>query len=368
MPIPKVIQPPTSQNEWSVVQSQRQAIAILLLDAENIKLIAEEERFLETCCNHSLQIKIAFANWRAISKQQDLELHERGYQMIHVPTGKNSADMKMTAIGSSLFVAYPNVKEVLVCSSDNDLAHLCNTLQVYGLVAYAVRRQSESLQVTNTTTGQVFNHQQQQGLPIIPPLEECLNSIKALIQTQQQLTSSQWVQLSWLSKKFQETYGFTLSHLVRHYIPGKKARDLFLDRPEEFVIHQVAEKSAIYVSLFTSLNQQSVPLKPASVTQPAIQSATQAVPPLSSSSNVNSRQTLAKALVTAFSALTLQPKPDFVKITDLLAQFHKQQGFPIKHFLQALEIDQKPVTFLKTCPMFELELIQRNWHIRLAKQ
>jgi NYN domain len=90
-------------------------------------------------CKSTLQIKIAFANWRAIGKQRDGELNDRGYQMIHVPAGKNSADLKMTALGSSLFVAYPNVKEVFVCSSDSDLAHLCNTLRLHGLTAYAVR-------------------------------------------------------------------------------------------------------------------------------------------------------------------------------------------------------------------------------------
>ncbi len=359
MSILRVLQPSIAPNEWNVVQSQRQAIAILLLDAENIQLCAEEERFLETCCNHSLQIKIAFANWRAVSKQQDLELHERGYQMIHVPVGKNSADMKMTAVGSSLFVTYPNVKEVLVCSSDGDLAHLCNTLQVYGLTAYAVTRQSESLRVTNSTTGQVFQHQQKPPTPIIPPIEECLNNIKALIQAQHS-TSSHWVDLSGLSKKFQETYGFTLSHLVRHYTPGKKARNLFVDRPQEFVIHQVAEKSAIYISLFTSADQQPISLK--------VPAATQSVSPIPSSSKVCSRQALGQALVTALSILALESKSGSVKITDLLTQFHKQQGLPIKHFLQALEIDQKPVAFLKTCPMFELELIQRNWQVKLVKR
>ncbi|HEY9641709.1 MAG TPA: hypothetical protein V6C57_14575, partial [Coleofasciculaceae cyanobacterium] len=79
------------------------AIAILLLDAENIKLSAEEEQFLQNSCNYSIQIKIAFANWRNMGKY-DLDFHARGYQLIHVPAGKNSADMKMTAIGSSIFV------------------------------------------------------------------------------------------------------------------------------------------------------------------------------------------------------------------------------------------------------------------------
>ncbi|NJR40715.1 MAG: NYN domain-containing protein [Leptolyngbyaceae cyanobacterium CSU_1_4] len=318
MSILRVIQPSIAPPEWNVVQSQRQAIAILLLDAENIKLGAEEERFLETCCNHSLQIKIAFANWRAVSKQQDLELHERGYQMIHVPTGKNSADMKMTAIGSSLFVAYPNVKEVLVCSSDNDLAHLCNTLQVYGLTAYAVRKQSETLHVTNIATGQVFNHQQQ----ILPPIEECLNSIKALIQQQQQLTSSQWVELSWLSKKFQETHGFTLSQLVSHHTPGQETRDLFVYHPGEFVIHQSAEKKEIYICLF-------IP--------PELKQLTQVAP------SFRSRQQLEKALLKILNTQTVKTDSEFILLNTLLSEFQKQYEKPLKHFWKLSLSRTKPL-------------------------
>jgi hypothetical protein len=161
---------PASPSQVDPIPSPKAAIAILLLDLENIRLDANEEKFLQTCCQHPLQIKIAFANWRSINKTLDAELNDRGYQMIHVPTGKNSADMKMTALGASLFVAYPGVKEVFVCSSDSDLAHLCNTLRLHGLTAYAVRRGSSSLQVINTTTKQAFRH-------VAPAAQPCLLAI-----------------------------------------------------------------------------------------------------------------------------------------------------------------------------------------------
>lgn len=365
MSILRVIQPSIAPREWNVAQSQRQAIAILLLDVENIRLCAEEERFLETCCNHALQIKIAFANWRAVTKQQDLELHERGYQMIHVPVGKNSADMKMTAVGSSLFVSYPNVKEVLVCSSDGDLAHLCNTLQVYGLTAYAVRRQSESLHVTNIATGQVFDHQQQPPPPIILPMEECLSSIKALIRTQQQITSSQWVQLSWLSKKFQETYGFTLSQWVNQYMPGKRARDLFLDRPNEYVIHQVAEKSAIYISLFNSLEPAPVSLS-LLPTNPLPVALTDELPSRSLPS-IRSRQQLEEALLKILKTQTAETNTGFILFTNLLSEFQKQHEKPLKHFLDVLCIQNKSRVFLKNCQGFELKQVEKIWQVSVKR-
>jgi len=358
----RVVQPPTARNEWDVVYSQRQAIAILLLDLENIKLDPGEEKFLQTCCKYPLQIKIAFANWRAISSQQDIELNDRGYQMIHVPAGKNSADMKMTAIGSSLFVPYPNVKEVLVCSSDSDLAHLCNTLRMHGLSAYTVRRHPESLHVTNLSTGQTFNHQPQPSQPNILPLEECLSGIKTLIQKHQQLTSSQWVQLSWLSKKFQEAYGFTLTQLVNHHKLGQETSDLFTYHPGEFVIHQSAEKKEVYICLFippelASPFSSPLPTNPSKTTgQPS-----QATP------SILSRQQLEKFLLKILKTQTAKTNTGFVLLTNLLSEFQKQHGKPLKHFLEVLTIKNKALVFLKGCQGFELKQVGKVWQVSVKR-
>ncbi|NEO74848.1 hypothetical protein [Moorena sp. SIO4G3] len=74
-------------------------IAILLLDAENLRLNTETEKFLAQICSYPIQIKIAVANWRAMGKY-DTELHTRGYELIHVPPGKDSADFKMATVES----------------------------------------------------------------------------------------------------------------------------------------------------------------------------------------------------------------------------------------------------------------------------
>lgn len=125
-------------------------ISILLLDAENLKLDLNTETFLARLCKYPLQVKIAFANWRnpTIGKQ-DAELYERGYQLVHVPGSKNSADAKMIALGSSVLRQYQTVKEVFVCSGDGMLNHLCNQLQAQGLTGYWVRRQNHILMVEN---------------------------------------------------------------------------------------------------------------------------------------------------------------------------------------------------------------------------
>jgi hypothetical protein len=354
--IPSIVQPSTSSS-----RAQKQSIAILLLDAENIQLCAEEEKFLESCCSYSLQIKIAFANWRAIGKQRDGELNDRGYQMIHVPAGKNSADLKMTALGSSLFVAYPNVKEVFVCSSDSDLAHLCNTLRLNGLTAYAVRRGAASLQVINTTTGKSFTHIPPTPTPVILPLEDCLNGIKALIRAQQKLISSPWVETAWLAKKFQEAYGFSLQQLVNHHLPEKKAKDLFLDRPEEFVIHQVVGQKVTYISLFASPTpdqSDSTALLPPSASVSPDREHPSSVP-----TTIRSKQQLEKALLKILKAEMSNADTRYIPFTKLLSEFQKQHGQSLKHFLDALNIKNKALVFLKGCQRFELKQVEKVWQV-----
>jgi hypothetical protein len=228
-------------------------------------------------------------------------------------------------------------------------------------MVYAVRRRSDVLQVMNVVTGQSFCHLPQPMPPTIPPLTECLSSIKTMIQAQQQLTSSQWVQLSWLSKKFQETYGFTLTQLVNHHTPGKRARDLFIDRPEEYVIHQVAENSAIHISLF-------VPVEPSNPMGIAPNSTTEEKIIHTSESQISSRIALKKALLSTFEMLVPESQHGAVKVAELCAQFSRQHGLQIKQVLQTLEVEQKrPVDFLKTCPMFKLELSQSHWYIKRSK-
>ncbi|MEG5140874.1 MULTISPECIES: NYN domain-containing protein, partial [unclassified Microcoleus] len=70
-------------------------IAILLLDAENLKFDINAEKFLASLCSYPLQVKIAFANWKNPSTGKlDTELYDRGYELIHAPGGANTADRK----------------------------------------------------------------------------------------------------------------------------------------------------------------------------------------------------------------------------------------------------------------------------------
>ncbi|MEH2226345.1 MAG: NYN domain-containing protein [Nostoc sp.] len=179
-------------------------ISLLLLDAENLKLDVNSELFLASVCNYPLQVKIAFANWRNPSTgKQDIELYNRGYQLVHVPGGKDSADAKMIAFGSCILHSYPTVKEILVCSGDGIFIHLCNQLQNQGLIVYWVRRQGSTLHIENRSSGKITDYSLAMATEV-PSLETVVDTIQDLIKTEQESINARLNSLVAVATLFQE--------------------------------------------------------------------------------------------------------------------------------------------------------------------
>ncbi|MCT7954941.1 NYN domain-containing protein [Laspinema palackyanum] len=251
-------------------------IAILLLDAENLSLDEQAEKFLKQVCQYDLQIKIAFANWQRMGKK-DVQLHKRHYELIHVPPGKDSADVKMATVGSSIFVHYPNAKEVLVCSSDGVMTHLCTTLQTHGLRVYLVRKQGKILTVLNTQTGKTQTYGMEEINPVFS-VEECVKMFKGILTAEQTRSGKQWIKFSRVCALFQDRYHIPLSQVTIASEPGKKARDIFCDRPDDFVVHQVPGDPEFYIALFDGMalksspdfNAQTLCLKPPTIPQDSL--------------------------------------------------------------------------------------------------
>ncbi|HEY9700012.1 MAG TPA: NYN domain-containing protein [Trichocoleus sp.] len=344
-----------SSTQPSSTSTQRNTI--LLLDAENLWLQPEEEQFLQKVCAYPIQIKIAFANWRhSGTAKRDVELHSRGYQMIHVPPGKNSADMKMTAIGSSLFLHYPTAKEVIVCSSDGDLTHLCNTLKVHGLIVYAVQKQGDRVKIKNLETEQTKEFFAKLAAQI-PSVEESIPLLKKIIQQEQLSEQKQWIRLSSISKKLKEEHHFSLNDLVNTHAPGKRARDIFLDRPMVFVTHQISEQDAIYISLFEPVSNPTASIAPAS-SKPQAQKTLD-------NFKILTKAELEQALTKALKELTNKTSTKTAHVTTLQCQFEKAYGLKVKQVLEQLNINKKYVVFLKECKKFKLQQTAKGWEISL---
>ncbi len=179
-------------------------IAILLLDAENLKLKVNTEQFLAGLCDYPLQVKIAFANWKNPSTGKlDAELYDRGYELIHVPGGANSADGKMIAFGAAILYRYRDVRQIFVCSSDGLLNHLCNQLQNLGLTVFRVRRQNSILSVENLLTGDT-NHYSCEREMEIPSFEELANQIGELLKAEHKSIDERIARFSSVAELFQE--------------------------------------------------------------------------------------------------------------------------------------------------------------------
>ncbi|MEB3339649.1 NYN domain-containing protein [Okeania sp.] len=222
-------------------------IAILLLDVENLPLNQETEKILVEICNYPIQIKVAFANWRSMGKK-DEEFHQRGYQLIHVPPGKDSADLKMATVGASIFLNYPKAKEILVCSSDRGLTHLGTTLQSHGLTVYQVRKYKNQITVLNSQTGESKTYAL--SVPEIPTINRFIIQLQELIQAESAKVGQQWIKFSRISALYKETYKLNLKDVVNTHFPGEGSSYIFVNYPAYFVLHKPSEKSQTYVSIF----------------------------------------------------------------------------------------------------------------------
>jgi hypothetical protein len=114
---------------------------LVLVDAENLIPSESLENFLLTIGQYPIRHRLAFGNWHKLGGQ-DQALYQRGYQMMHVPSGKNSADIILSLQALSISRMNPSIREVFICSNDSDLLHLGHTLLDLGVVPYRVSRRN----------------------------------------------------------------------------------------------------------------------------------------------------------------------------------------------------------------------------------
>lgn len=327
-------------------------ISILLLDVENLPLDSDTEKFLETICLYPIQIRVAFANWRSMGKK-DLEFHQRGYQLIHVPPGKDSADLKMSTVGSSIFVHYPTAKEVLVCSSDQGLTHLCNALQTHGLTVYQVSKSKDIITVLNTRTGQIETYSLT-PIPQVPTLDQFIIQLQELIKAEQKRTHSQWIKLSRVAALYKENYHLTIHQVVASHFSDYQARDIFVKNPHIFVVHKPSEKSQSYVSLFEIKQALGAENK------------LEFVPSNSSNlSLIDSSDALEQALVQLMQELTTNSDQDSVSLSILGSQFNKKYGVPITQLIKKFKPGGNFQKFLNLSNAFNLEKTEKDWKVQL---
>ncbi|NEP46371.1 MAG: NYN domain-containing protein [Okeania sp. SIO2H7] len=305
----------------------------MLLDVENLQIDRETEKFLEEICTYPIQIKVAFANWRYLGKK-DREFHKRGYQLIHVPPGKDSADLKMAAVGASIFVHYPTAKEVLVCSSDRAMIHLGNSLQSHGLIVYQVSKERGKIIVLNRQTGESKNLAIGPKIEL-PSLEEFLVQLQELMTKETNRTKIQWIELSRMSVLYQETYDLAIEEVVAFYYPDSPVRSIFLNHTDKFALHQPGEDSPMYVTLFNLEINRDTGEKSVELTR--------------NISEIDSLEKMEEILVKIVNKLTSNSPDTYIAISNVAAEFNKIYKQPITKIIKRFYAGGKLSKFLPLC-------------------
>ncbi|WP_199246321.1 NYN domain-containing protein [[Phormidium] sp. ETS-05] len=324
------------------------AIAILLLDAENLQLDAEIEQFLGEICTYPIQIKIAFANWRNMGLK-DEDFHRRGYELIHVPAGKDSADVKMATVGSTIFVHYPDAKEVFVCSSDRVLVHLCNTLQTHGFTVYQVRQQGKKITAINSKTGARYVRDSGSPPPI-PTADELLAQIKSII-TSEQAKGNYWLKLSALSAGYQNQYQLVLEEVIAHHYPSQDIKQVLADNAA-LVFHQPPSSTEFYVTIFKEqVSEGQEDNNSLSLSEPL---------------KIESRDDLENVLLTVLVDMKKNAASEnYFPISNLATEFRNKYGESISDAIKRLNLNLKFITFLQSCNAFYLKKSNGHWAIGL---
>jgi hypothetical protein len=224
--------------------------SILLVDIENISLDVVAEDYIKKSCNYPLKHCLAFGNWKKLG-QKDEELHERGYELFHVPQGKNNADHRMTTVGSFICLNYPSLKEIFVCSSDRDLDILCNFLSKKDITVYRVFKEINNLCIKNLKT------EETSSFPVISngkllKLQTFIEELKQIIYQEiiNNENNQQWFKISQISALFYKKYNLSLNQVVDYHFPGKKAKFIFSEYKSDFVIHNLPDTQEMFISLF----------------------------------------------------------------------------------------------------------------------
>lgn len=321
-------------------------IAILLLDIENLYIDINSEKMLGQACYYPIKIKFAFANWRNLGKK-DVEFYERGYELLHVPPGKNNADLKMISFGSSIWLHHPNVKEVLICSSDGDLNHLSTSLQNHGITVYKVSRRNRELVMVNNQTSQTYTFSIV-DYNSIPKIEECTEHWKSLIIGEQRRTKKTWVKLTRLKQMFKKKFKLTIEEVIDYHFPGKNYIEVLKKVDNDLIIHQTKEEEAeIYVTIFgESVNPEEA---------------------MQVKKEITTAEELEKQIAQIVKNLTKKATETYIPISQVASEFQKIYQHSVTQTMQKLQLGKKFTKLLESYSLIELKKEGKIYYVTSRK-
>ncbi len=353
---------------------------LLLVDAENMNPPEALEDFLQTIGRYPIRYRLAFGNWCKLGRR-DQELYQRGYQMVHVPSGKNSADIKMSLDASLISLRNPSIREVFICSTDLDLLHLGHVLLNLGITPYRVSRHHDCFEIFNLAkqSTQVFHLPQtgkEQGdvaakpalqvastaknsasaAPVamqevkIPSLDQMKSWLKILILQEQQANPGQPITVSHLGKLFRDRNQISVNQVLKSN-SGCKTLKKFLEAHEGFELSLLPDGHHFEVKLKASATD------PAVSTQNAKQNAPQ---------RITNAHDLEQALIKILWNLSSEQAGNQIELTVLGTRFAQVYQEPMSKVLKRIGEPKGLPKFLAKCRSIRTQKKGSTWQLALA--
>ncbi|NJL47343.1 MAG: NYN domain-containing protein [Leptolyngbyaceae cyanobacterium SM2_5_2] len=386
---------------------------LLLVDAENINMPVALEDFLQTAGQYPIRYRLAFGNWRKLGNR-DRAFYRRGYQMIHVPSGKNSADIKMSLEASLISLRDPSIREVFICSADSDLLHLAHALLGQGITPYRVSHNRNGFTILNLANRTKQTFSLGQGYldhgnlfatadpeadyldtalpPTIPSLEEMKQWLLDLIWQEQNANPDQPLTIDELGKLFRDCHQVSANQAIQAN-SGYKSLRQFLVAQDELELYPLPGGKRLAVALKGALApeanlpepfQAAADPPPSSATTAQISShapglelvqapvaQSNSLPtPISSTGPaaqaIHDAQSLEQALVALLWNLSSHQSGASINLSVLSAYFAHVYNEPMSKVLKRIGEPKNLPKFLAKCRSLRVQQQDNGWQVSLT--
>ena len=367
---------------------------LLLVDAENMTPPKTLEAFLQTVGRYPILHRLAFGNWRRLGRR-DQVFYRRGYQMVHVPSGKNSADIKMSLDASLISLGNPSIREVFICSTDSDLLHLGHTLLNLGVTPYRVSRRYNSFAILNVAqqTTQMFHlappssppgpppaveqtdpeqsdfdPAEQPEHPVViapelvkvPTLGQMKGWLKVLIMQEQQANPGQLIPLDRLGQLFRDRNHISAHEALKANSGYRTLRQFLEDNPI-FALSPLPDGRQIAVTLASPALESPPSLEPSASVSGTEPEGEGAPPP-----PITDAHSLEQALIKLLWQLSSGQADSQIQLSILAAYFTHVYQEPMSAVLKRIGEPKGLPKFLAKCRSLRVQKQGQDWRITLA--
>lgn len=347
-------------------------VGLLLVDAENMNPPEALEAFLQTVGRYPIRHHLAFGNWRRLGGR-DRNLYRRGYQMVHVPSGKNSADIKMAVDASLIALQNPSIREVFICSTDTDLLHLGYALLNLGVSVHCVSQRHdgwfEVLNLAQQTTQKVYFNSGEGADPTagsaqqvmkMPTLAETGRSLKQLLAQAHRDAPDQPITMGHLGKLFRDRHHLSVSEALQAN-SGYKTLGQFLKSHTAFVLSPLPNSKQVAVTLKTVTNDSPSAPKPTAVPIPLVSEGATPLP-----LPITDAQTLEQAIIKLLWSLSSGQPDGQIHLAVLATYFTHVHQESMSAALKRIGEPKGLPKFLAKCRSLKVQQQGQDWRITLA--